>query len=86
MRDLDPVANGTYKANTKRLIDSIDKLTDELRKLTESINNLVNAVGTPEPEFSEEYITLLKEGNNDEEIVNTWANALFPSNTDDGER
>ena len=84
MRDLDPVDNGTYKANMKRLIGSVDKLTDELRKLTESVHNLVNAVGTPEPEFSEEYITLLKEDNN-EEIVKTWANALFPDNTDDGE-
>ena len=85
MRDFDPVDNQTYKANMKRLIDSVDKLTDELRKLTESFCNLVNAVGTPEPEFSEEYITLLKEGNN-EEIINTWANALFPDSTGNGER
>ena len=85
MRDFDPVDNQTYKVNMKRLIGSVDKLTDELRKLTESVCNLVNAVGTPEPEFSEEYITLLKEDNN-EKIVKTWANALFPDNTDDGER
>ena len=86
MRDFDPVDNQTYKVNMKRLIDSVDKLTDELRKLTESVHNLVNAVGTPEPEFSEEYITLLKEGNNDEEIVSTWVNALFPDSTGNGKR
>lgn len=66
MRDFDPVDNGTFKVNMKRLTDSIDKLTAAVEK-----------IASTKP---------LKEDYNEEEIVYTWANALFPGNTNDGER
>lgn len=82
MRDFDPVDNGTFKANMKRLIDSngtfkvnMEKLIDSIDRLNATVENLVKAIATPEPEFTEEYITLLKEDYDDEELIKDITNS-----------